>query len=138
MNRSMSEITRRQPFTLPAEATVQQACQEMRDRRIGAIVVTDSAGGVVGIFTGRDAICRMLAEGRDPARTSLGEVMSANPDTLQVDHRAIEALRLMQDGGFRHVPVVDGGKLAGIVSLGDFRGLELARLDEETGYWEIL
>lgn len=138
MNRPLSEITRREAFTLPPEATVQQACQAMRDRRIGAVVVTDQTGRVVGIFTGRDAICRMLAEGRDPARTPLAEVMSANPDTLQADHRAIDALRLMQDGGFRHVPVVAAGKLAGVVSHGDFRGLERARLDEETGFWEIL
>jgi CBS domain-containing protein len=49
---------------------------------------------------------------------------------------AIEALRLMSDGGFRHVPVVADGKVVGVVSHGDFRGLETARLDEETGLWE--
>jgi CBS domain-containing protein len=48
---------------------------------------------------------------------------------------AIEALRLMSDGGFRHVPIVAGGKVVGVVSHGDFRGLERARLDEETGLW---
>jgi CBS-domain-containing membrane protein len=49
---------------------------------------------------------------------------------------AIEALRLMQDCGFRHVPIVEAGKVTGIVSQGDFRGLEKARLDEETGLFE--
>ena len=66
-NRHMHEIiTRRHPITLPPEASVQHACQEMRNHRIGAILVTDPHGRLLGIFTGRDAICRMLAEGRDP------------------------------------------------------------------------
>jgi CBS domain-containing protein len=49
---------------------------------------------------------------------------------------AIDALRLMQDGGFRHVPIVNGGRVVGIVSRGDFRAVEHRRLDEETGLWE--
>jgi CBS domain-containing protein len=62
--------------------------------------------------------------------------MTSNPDTMTPGKTAIEALRMMQDGGYRHVPVVDGGTLVGVVSHGDFRGLEHARLDEETGLWE--
>ena len=49
---------------------------------------------------------------------------------------AIEALRLMRDGGYRHLPVVEGERIVGVVSRGDFRGLERDRLDEETGIWE--
>jgi CBS domain-containing protein len=49
---------------------------------------------------------------------------------------AIDALRMMRDGGYRHLPVVEGPKIVGIVSHGDFRGLEQARMDEETGLWE--
>jgi CBS domain-containing protein len=67
----------------------------------------------------------------------LKDVMTHNPDTLSPGKTAIDALRLMQDGGFRHVPVVsEAGKVAGVVSRFDFRGLEQDRLDEETGYWE--
>ncbi len=138
-NRPMDEIiTRRQPITLPPEATVQQACQEMRNHRIGAVLVTDAGGRMLGIFTGRDAICRMLAEGRDPRKTRLREVMTGNPECLPPGCRAIEALRLMRDGGFRHIPVVEGDRLVGIVSRGDFCGTEYTRLEEENELWERL
>jgi CBS domain-containing protein len=68
--------------------------------------------------------------------TSTGKVMTKEPACLPPRHTAIDALRLMRDGGFRHVPVVDNGVLVGVVSRGDFLGLEQDRLDEETGIWE--
>lgn len=136
-NRAMHEIiVRRAPVTLRPEATVQDACCEMRNHRIGAVLVTDEHGRLLGIFTGRDAICRMLAEGRDPHRTRLSEVMTRNPETLGPRHRAIDALRLMRDGGFRHMPVMDGERLVGVVSRGDFQGGEQSRLEEESHLWE--
>jgi CBS domain-containing protein len=135
--RRMSEIVRHQdPVTLASDATVQEACQRMRERRVGAVLVVEGDRRLVGIFTGRDAVCRVLAERRDPATTRLGEVMTRDPDTMAPNKTAIDALRLMQDRGFRHVPVVDAGKLLGVVSRGDFRGLEQDRLDEETLLWE--
>ncbi|WP_242481746.1 CBS domain-containing protein [Paracraurococcus ruber] len=129
-------ITRRHPITLPPEASVQHACQEMRNHRIGAVLVTDPRGRLLGIFTGRDAICRMLAEGRDPHGTRLREVMTPDPECCAPQIRAIEALRLMRDGGFRHIPVVDGHRLVGIVSRGDFLSDEHARLEDESHLWE--
>ena len=135
--RAMSEIVRNQrPLTLAPETTVKDACECMRDRRVGAVLVTDSQGCLLGIFTGRDAVCRMLAAGKDAARTTLAEVMTPNPDTMPPGKSAIDALRMMQDGGYRHVPVVERGKVVGVVSKGDFRGNEQSRLDEETGIWE--
>jgi CBS domain-containing protein len=62
--------------------------------------------------------------------------MTNDPTTMSPDKSAIDALRLMWDGGFRHVPVVKGGRLAGVVSRGDFKGCEHDRLDEERGLWE--
>jgi CBS domain-containing protein len=139
MNRKMSEVIgRRPPLTMPADATVQQAGEIMRNHRIGAILVTTSEGTLCGILTGRDAVCRVLAEGRDPTKTTLAEVMTRDPATIGPTAHAIDALRLMQDGGFRHVPVVEDGRLVGIASRGDFRGLEHARLDDETGFWEMM
>jgi len=135
--RQMSDIVKHQdPLTLTATTTVKHACQCMRERRVGAVLVTDRDHRLRGIFTGRDAVCRVLAEGKDPAKTRLSEVMTADPDTLPPGKNAIEALRVMQDGGYRHVPIVEDGKVVGVVSRGDFRGLEQARLDEETGLWE--
>jgi CBS domain-containing protein len=98
--------------------------------------VIERDGHLVGIFTGRDAVCRVAADGMDAERTRLAEVMTKGPACMALNNTAVDALRLMQDGGYRHVPVVDKGKLVGIVSHGDFRGLELDRLDEETGIWE--
>ena len=137
-SRSMSEVVHsRRPICLPPEATVREAAQAMKQHHIGAVLVRGPEGGLLGIFTGRDAIARVLAEGHGGA-TRLAAVMTPNPATLGEHHTAIEALRLMRDGGFRHVPIVVEGRIAGIVSIGDFRPEEQARLDEETGYWEIL
>jgi CBS domain-containing protein len=67
---------------------------------------------------------------------SLAEVMTSKPDTMPPGRTAIEALRLMEDGRYRHVPIVDEGRVVGIVSRFDFSGIEPDRLDEETGLWE--
>jgi CBS domain-containing protein len=136
MNREMSEIIRNQvPLTLPPTATVQEACRHMHARKVGAVLITNPKGELVGIFTGRDAV-RVMAEGKLGAATRLRHVMTTEPDCLPPRHTAIDALRLMRDGGYRHVPVVHEGIVIGIVSRGDFRGLEQDRLDEETGIWE--
>lgn len=135
--RHMSDMVRdQQPVTLQPNASVQEACQRMRERGVGAVLVIEGEDRLVGIFTGRDAVCHVLAEGRSAGQTRLADVMTRNPDTMPPDKSAIEALHLMQDGGYRHVPITDQGLVVGIVSRGDFRGLEQARLDEETGLWE--
>lgn len=127
-------IKEQDPLMLPPTATIQEACQSMWDRRVGAALVTEE-GRLVGIFTGRDAV-HALAEGRPPATTPLAAVMTAVPDTISPDATAIDALRRMSDCGYRHLPVVDGDAVIGIVSRGDFMGLELDRLESETGLWE--
>jgi CBS domain-containing protein len=108
----------------------------MRDGRVGAVLVTDGDRRLVGIFTGRDAVHRVLAEGKSAGRTTLADVMTPHPDTMPPGKMAIEALRLMEDRRCRHLPIVDDGKVVGIVSRFDFTGMELDRLDEETGLWE--
>jgi len=137
-NRQMSEIIRQQvPLTLSPKATVQEACKWMHKRKVGAVLVTDAKGKLVGIFTGRDAV-RLLATAKDPVTTPLRAVMTRKPHSMPPGRTAIEALRLMHDGGFRHVPVVEEEVVVGVVSRGDFRGLEHDRLDVETGFWERL
>jgi CBS domain-containing protein len=135
--RKMSDLVRNQrPLALPLSTTVIEAARQMRERRVGAALVTDGKNRLVGIFTGRDAVDRVLAEGKDPALTRLAEVMTRNPLTLTPQQNAIEALRLMQDARCRHLPILQEGELVGIVSRGDFRGIEQDRLEEETGLWE--
>ncbi|MEQ8698024.1 MAG: CBS domain-containing protein [Bauldia litoralis] len=124
------------PVTLPPTATVLEASARMRDRKVGAVLVTTVNRHLAGIFTGRDACCRVLADGLDPAATTLDSVMTTDPVTLAPGASVIDALRLMQRGGFRHIPVVDGGMVAGVVSRGDLKGIEIDRLEEETSLWE--
>ncbi|WP_206932180.1 CBS domain-containing protein [Roseococcus thiosulfatophilus] len=135
--RTMAEMVRHQdPLAMPPGATVQEACIAMHRRRVGAVLVVEH-GKLAGIFTGRDAVL-CLAREMDPARTALGQVMTKSPTTLRAQDRAIEALRLMNDGGFRHLPVVEEGRVLGIVSRYDFRTEEHGRMDEETGYFEVI
>jgi CBS domain-containing protein len=135
--RQLSDIVFDQtPLILPPTATVQHACQLMRDRRAGSVLVCENNGRLLGIFTGRDAVCRVLATGQSAATTQLADVMTANPATMSSEQSAIDAMRLMWDGGFRHVPLVKEGKVLGVVSRGDFKGYELQRHDDERELWE--
>jgi CBS domain-containing protein len=131
-------VRRHDPVTLGPEATVQEACRVMRTQRIGCVLVTDAERRMLGIFTGRDAICRIGAECLPPARTRLADAMTPRPVTLPPGASALDALRLMQDGGFRHLPVVEQGRVVGVVSRGDFRAMDHARMNEEDGFWEVL
>ncbi|MEO3473289.1 CBS domain-containing protein [Roseomonas sp. CAU 1739] len=121
----------RDTICLPRDATVQQACARMREAGASAVLVTDEQSHLLGIFTGRDAICRMLADGRDAATTTLGTVMTAKVEALGPRDRAIDALHLMHDGGFRHVPVIEGGRVRALVLRSDFRALERAQIEVE-------
>lgn len=129
-------ISLQKPLIMPRTASVQGACQQMARRRVGSVLVVDEAGALVGIFTGRDAVGRVIAAGRSGARTRLGTVMTPKPETMTSQKATIDALRLMWDGGFRHVPVVDDGKIKGVVSRGDFRAAEEDRLEVERALWE--
>ena len=129
-------ILDQEPLILRTSATVREACQKMRERGAGSVLVVDQDERLAGIFTGRDAVCRVLAEGADAAKTTLADAMTANPTTLAPEQGAIEALRLMWDGGFRHLPLVKVGRIMGCVSRGDFKGLEHSRHEEERELWE--
>ena len=120
---------------MPPAATVREAARAMRQRHVGAVLVV-SGDRLEGIFTERDMVNRVVAEGLDPDATQLAKVMTSSPDTVGPNDTAIDALRRMQDGGYRHLPVIDGGRLVGIVSRRDIGGDEKARLDTETKLWE--
>lgn len=136
--RTMGEIVRDQsPLTRGPEMTVAEACAAMYARKVGAVLVVDPDRRLLGIFTGRDAV-RLLAEGRDGKATRLDAVMTPKPTTLGPRATAMDALLLLNDGGFRHVPIVDDGRVVGIVSRYDFRAKEHARLDDESGFLEVL
>jgi CBS domain-containing protein len=135
--RKFSVVTlEHRPITMNETASVTEACDQMRSCRAGSVLVTGKADRLVGIFTGRDAVCRVLAQRRSPFATRLADVMTPNPITMSPDQTALDALRLMSKGGFRHVPLVKNGRILGIVSRGDFSGLEQNADDQECDLWQ--
>ena len=125
-------IAEQEPVTAPATMTVSEAARRMREHRVGAIMVVQE-GALAGIFTERDALIRVLADGRDVQATRLAEVMTRNPKTIHPDRSFAEALQMMYGGSFRHVPVVEDGRPVGMVSARDALGPEL-----ETFVYEML
>ncbi len=137
-NRKLALIVKQQsPVLIPEGASVRDASRQMWDRCVGSVLVVDDRQSLVGIFTGRDAV-KVLADGRDPASTCLADAMTRNPVTISPDKRAIDALHIMAEGGFRHLPVVVGGQIRGVISRGDFKGDELGQIDVEQHLWETL
>jgi CBS domain-containing protein len=100
-NRQLAYIVKDQrPLVLPVDESVRRACGRMCERRSGSILVVDTRQRLVGIFTGRDAV-RLLARVKEDA----GSTLWHNPVTLTPQSRAVDALRAMAEGGFRHLPV---------------------------------
>jgi CBS domain-containing protein len=122
---------------LPPEATVREAAMRMARHDVRSSLVIKN-GGLVGIFTGTDLISRVVGPGLDPDDTPLERVMTKNPQTISADETAIEALRRMQAGHFRHLPVVKDGRVVGILSRRDFCGCELDEIERQERIWEEL
>ena len=136
MRRLSDIVSNKPPLTLAPTHTVKVACERMRDRQAGAVLVTDGKGTLMGIFTSRDAVTRIVAAGKSPSKTKLNEVMTRNPTTVTPEMTAIEALRLMWDGGFHHVPVVRGRTIVGVISRADFQANEEDQFEQERTLWE--
>jgi CBS domain-containing protein len=135
--RRLSEIIYDQhPLVMRPSTTVKAACRQMSERMAESVLIADEQGRLVGIFTERDAVCAVLAPGKNATKTTLSQVMTPNPVTMSPDNTAIEALRRMWDCGFRHIPLVQGERLLGVVSRGDFKGDERTRHEEERDLWE--
>ena len=117
--RSLRSIVSGQP---PASAeksvTVLDAALLMKAQGKGALLVVDGTR-LIGIFTERDALLRVIAASRDPRTTKLSEVMTPQPETLHPDEPFLKALRIMHKRGFRHLPVVEHGRPVGVVSARD-------------------
>ena len=105
-------------ISLPGDAPAVLAARKMLECQVGAVVV-QAAGALLGIVTERDINFRVVAIGRDPAATSLADIMTKNPRTMPPETPVIEALNLMQKNGYRHVPVVEDDKVIAVVSLRD-------------------
>ncbi|MFZ3213238.1 MAG: CBS domain-containing protein [Terriglobales bacterium] len=119
-----------QTQTIRADQSVLEAAREMVASNIGAVPVLRD-GELVGIFSERDIMKRVVAEGRDPARTRVSEVMTADPLSVDMREGIEHCMVLMKEHGFRHLPICDGKKLKGIVSLRDILLRDLTEKDEE-------
>ena len=141
-NRPVRELLDGQALTTATpDTTVGAASRLMKMARVGALLVVEE-GNVAGIFTERDAVFRVLADGLDPDKTRLADVMTVNPETISSDKPFIHALHMMHDGGFRHVPVVQDGRPIGMVSARDALAPDLREfvgdLDDREHIGEIL
>jgi len=105
-------------LSVDAEQTVIEAVRLMTEFNIGAVPVLRE-GALIGIFSERDLMRRVVAGGRSPGMTKVAEVMTAKPQTVSPDDDLDECMQLMREAGFRHLPVMEGSKLRGVVSLRD-------------------
>ena len=131
--RTIREIIAGQELlTAPASMTVAEAAKLMRQRNVGAMMVVDG-DKLAGVFTERDALFRVVAAGLDVGKTPLSMVMTKNPQSIAPDRSFVQALAMMHEGRYRHLPVVENGRPIGMVSVRDAFGPEL-----EAFVYEIL
>jgi CBS domain-containing protein len=102
----------------------------MASRRIGAVMIGEGQT-LLGIFTERDLMTKVVVPGRDPDKVRLSEVMTGKPDTIKPEETAVDALLRMQRGGYRHLPVVENGRLVGMVSVRDIYAAVLGEVEDE-------
>jgi CBS domain-containing protein len=106
------------PVTMGADTTVVEAARAMLDKDIGNVIVVDK-NQVRGIVTDRDITVRVVAEGKDPNRVTLGEIASGDVAAVSPDDSVDKAVDMMRENAVRRLPVVEGGKPVGMVSIGD-------------------
>ena len=116
------------PATVPVEATVDDAIRTMIDKTVGAVAVVDESGVVAGMFTERDVLAKFALSGRNPKATPVRELMSSIVEMATEATTPSEALEVMLERHYRHMPIVDErGKVLGICSI---RNILEARIDD--------
>lgn len=118
MAKTISEVMTPDPVTLAENATVAEAARQMRDYDIGDVLVMDNRG-LRGVITDRDIVVRAVGTGRDPETTTVTEIVSADPIRVAPDDDVSKAVDLMRRHALRRLPVCEGERLVGIVSIGD-------------------
>ena len=118
MAQMVRDVMSRQPLTVEDSATVMDAARAMREANIGDVIVL-KGGSICGMVTDRDIVIRAVAEGRDPKSIKVGAICSADVATVAPDETVDKVISLMRQKAIRRVPVVEGGKPVGVISLGD-------------------
>lgn len=124
-------IKNRKLYSVEATRSVLEAARYMMEQNIGALPVLRN-GEFVGILSERDIMNRVVAVGRTPGTTAVSEVMTSNPRSVSIDENIDECLFIMQEFGFRHLPVMDGTELKGLVSLRDVLMRQAAEIERQT------
>lgn len=115
---TIREVMTADPVHVPEDMNIMQVAEIMRDRDIGDVIVTNGSS-VVGIVTDRDLVVRGLASGNGVEAMTVGSVATRDVQAVGPDDRVGRAVRLMSEQAIRRLPVVDGGSLVGVVSIGD-------------------
>ena len=105
-------------WSVTPDASVYSALEHMADKNVGALVVIDR-GALVGIISERDYARKVILLSRGSRETPVSEIMTADPVTCSSETTVAECMAVMTDNRFRHLPVVDGGQLVGVISIGD-------------------
>lgn len=117
--------------TLPSDATLEQAAQELNLRKVGALVVMDADGLIVGVFSERDLVREVARSGANALAGAVGAAMTRQVVTAALDETIDDCLGRMTDRRVRHLPVVEDGRLIGIVSIGDLVKHRIAAAEAE-------
>ena len=118
MAQSIREVMTQNPECVSSDTTVADAAKLMRDKDFGGVLCMEG-DEVHGFLTDRDIAVRVVAEGKDPTSTAVGDVATTDLHTLSPDDSVEDAIKLVREHNVRRVPVVEGAKPVGIVSIGD-------------------
>lgn len=121
----------RSVVTIPPNKTLMEAAQLLAERRIGAVVVVDEGGKVLGILSERDIVREIAKAGLDALKEGVSRHMTEKVVTCTSASAITDIMGIMTEGKFRHLPVVEDGKLAGLVSIGDVVKYRVAEIEAE-------
>ena len=124
-------IRDREPYSMKATASVMEAAEFMAQRKIGAVCVLDEEGTLIGVFSERDLLNRVVVPRHDAETMKLGDVTSALRAVIRCDETPQQALERMERIGTRHLPVMDGEKWVGMLSMRDLLRVELSDKGDE-------
>lgn len=120
-----------QIFSVAESATLKEAAELLDNRRVGAMVILSEAGAVIGVLSERDIVRNIARTGAEALKCTVGEVMTRQVVTARPRDTIESAMDRMTDRRIRHLPVVDGGRLVGVVSIGDLVKWRIAEADAE-------
>ena len=124
-------IRNREPYSISEATSVQDAAEFMAARNVGAVCIVDAGGKLLGVFSERDVLRRVVVQRRNPAEVKVGDVLSELRAVINCDETPHQALERMELIGTRHLPVVDGERWVGMLSMRDLMRVELSEQGDE-------